>query len=198
VNDAHVPLQIAYWRRFVPELQVLRERIIRGDFGEILSVSCLQWDGAPPAASFRARSGGIFVDMGVHEFDQARWLTSSDFTESSAIASSVVTDPESAGDPDSAQVLCATSSGATVLVSLGRYYAGGDMCSVAIFGTQDHTTSVFLDPIDGEAVQLDALRHQASSFADFARGGPCLGATVDDAIAALEAAAKAAAQLANA
>jgi myo-inositol 2-dehydrogenase / D-chiro-inositol 1-dehydrogenase len=197
VHDANVPLQIAYWRRFVPELQVLRERIARGDFGEILSVSCLQWDGVPPAASFRARSGGIFVDMGVHEFDQARWLTSSDFTESSAIASAVVTDPESAGDPDSAQVLCATSSGATVLVSLGRYYAGGDMASVEIFGTRDHTTSVFLDPLEGEVVQLDALRHQASSFADFARGGPCLGATVDDAIAALEAAATAATQLAS-
>ena len=39
-----------------------------------LSITCLQWDGEPPAAAFRARSGGIFVDMGVHEFDQARWL----------------------------------------------------------------------------------------------------------------------------
>ncbi|MFY9783260.1 MAG: Gfo/Idh/MocA family oxidoreductase [Acidimicrobiales bacterium] len=195
VADARVPLQIAYWRRFVPELQMLRERIARRDFGEILSVSCLQWDGAPPAASFRTRSGGIFVDMGVHEFDQARWLTSSDFTQLSAVASSVVTDPESGGDPDSAQVLCATSSGATVLVSLGRWYAGGDMASVEIFGTYDHVASVFLDPLEGEAVQLDALRHQASSFADFVRGGPCLGATVEDAIAALGAAANAAAQL---
>jgi myo-inositol 2-dehydrogenase / D-chiro-inositol 1-dehydrogenase len=198
VSEAGVPLQIAYWRRFVPELQMLRERIIRGDFGEILSLSCLQWDGAPPAAAFRNRSGGIFIDMGVHEFDQARWLTSGSFTELNAVASTVVTDPEAHGDPDSALVLCATSSGATVLVSLGRYYEGGDMASLEVFGTVDHVASVFLDPLDGEAVQLDALRHQASSFADFARGGPCLGATVEDAIAALEAAASAAAQLVSA
>ncbi len=195
VEAAGVPLQIAYWRRFVPELQVLRERIVRGDFGEVLSVSCLQWDGAPPAAAFRNRSGGIFVDMGVHEFDQARWLTSSGFTELHAVASSVITDPESAGDPDSAQVLCSTGSGATVLVSLGRYYAGGDMASVELFGTRDHVASVFLNPLEGEAVQLDALRRQASAFADFARDGPCLGATVDDAIAALDAAARAAEHL---
>jgi myo-inositol 2-dehydrogenase/D-chiro-inositol 1-dehydrogenase len=198
VAEAGVALQIAYWRRFVPELQVLRERIVRGDFGEVLSVSCLQWDGEPPAASFRARSGGVFVDMGVHEFDQARWLTSSDFTSFTAVASSVVTDPESAGDPDAAQVLTATTSGATVFVSLGRHYAGGDMASVEIFGTRDHAMSVFLDPADGETAQLEALRHQASSFADYARGGPCLGATVEDAVAALEAAASAADQVADA
>jgi myo-inositol 2-dehydrogenase/D-chiro-inositol 1-dehydrogenase len=198
VRDAGVPLQIAYWRRFVPELQVLRERIVRGDFGEVLSVSCLQWDGEPPASSFRARSGGVFVDMGVHEFDQARWLTSSDFTAITAVASSVVTDATSAGDPDAAQVLTATSSGATAFVSLGRHYAGGDMASVEIFGTKDHAMSVFLDPADGETAQLEALRHQASSFADYARGGPCLGATVEDAVAALEAAATAADQVAHA
>ena len=57
-----------------------------------------------------------------------------------------------------------------------------------VFGTRDHTLSIFLDPADGERAQLDALRSQASAFADYARGGGCRGATVDDAIAALEAA----------
>lgn len=188
VSSAGVALQVAYWRRFVPELQVLRERIGAGELGEILSLSCLQWDGEPPSSAFRARSGGIFVDMGVHEFDQARWLSAGDFTSLFAIASTTVTDPESAGDPDSAQVLGALSSGATVLVSLGRHYAGGDMASIEVFGTKDHVYSVFLDPQDGERAQLDALRRQASAFAQYADGAPCRGASVDDAIAALEAA----------
>jgi len=188
VSNAGVALQIAYWRRFVPELQVLRERIASGDFGELLSLSCLQWDGEPPSAAFRARSGGIFVDMGVHEFDQARWLSAGDFTSLHAVASPTVSDPESQGDPDSAQVLGSLSSGATALVSLGRHYAGGDMASVEVFGTKDHAFSVFLDPVDGERAQLDALRRQASAFAQYAQGAPCHGASVDDAIAALDAA----------
>jgi myo-inositol 2-dehydrogenase / D-chiro-inositol 1-dehydrogenase len=188
VQSAGVPLQIAYWRRFVPELEVIRERIVNGDFGEILSITCLQWDGEPPAAAFRNRSGGIFVDMGVHEFDQARWLTESDLTKLRAVASSVVTDAESAGDPDSAQVLGATESGATVFVTLGRHFAGGDVASVEVFGTLDHTLSTFLDPADGERAQLAALRRQASAFGEYARGGACRGASVDDAIASLEAA----------
>jgi myo-inositol 2-dehydrogenase/D-chiro-inositol 1-dehydrogenase len=195
VEEAGVALQIAYWRRFVPELQELRGRMINGDFGEILSLSCLQWDGEPPALTFRARSGGIFIDMGVHEFDQARWLTGSDFANSVAMAAPSGVQLENGVDPDSAQVLASLANGAVALVSLGRYYAGGDMASVEIFGTRDHALCVFLDPQDGERAQLDALRRQASAFASFANGGPCEGATVNDAIAALEAAASATAQV---
>jgi myo-inositol 2-dehydrogenase/D-chiro-inositol 1-dehydrogenase len=195
VRDASVALQIGYWRRFVPELQTIREGIASGEFGDILSLSCLQWDGEPPSAAFRARSGGVFIDMGVHEFDQARWLTGGDFTRMSAVASPAISDPDVADDPDSAQVLCETTSGATVFVSLGRHYSGGDMASVEVFGSKSHTQSLFLSPDDGERAQLEALVRQAEAFADYARGGQCRGASVEDAIAALEAAGRAAEQL---
>jgi len=188
VTEAGVPLQIAYWRRFVPELQVLRTRIVDGEFGDVLSLSCLQWDGEPPSAAFRARSGGIFVDMGVHEFDQARWLTGSNVTHVAASASKTITDPRVSDDPDSVQVLAELQSGATAFVSLGRHYAGGDMASVEVFGTNDHVFEAFLRPENGESTQLEALRRQASAFATYARGGTCEGANVADAIAALEAA----------
>jgi myo-inositol 2-dehydrogenase/D-chiro-inositol 1-dehydrogenase len=194
VETAGVALQIAYWRRFVPELQQIRDRIVSGDFGEVLSVSCLQWDGEPPATAFRARSGGIFVDMGVHEFDQARWLTGSNFTHLFALAAPSGVALEAGFDPDSAQVLASLSSGAVALVSLGRFYADGDMARVEVFGTHDHVLLEFLKPEDGERAQLEALRRQASAFAEFTTGGACQGATVNDAIAALEAAATATAQ----
>jgi myo-inositol 2-dehydrogenase/D-chiro-inositol 1-dehydrogenase len=113
----------------------------------------------------------------------------------SAHASPTISDPDVSDDPDSAQVLCGTTSGATVFVSLGRHYAGGDMASVEVFGTLDHVHSVFLDPDDGDRAQIEALVLQAQSFADYASGGPCRGASVEDAIAALDAAARAAGQL---
>jgi len=197
VRDADVALQIGYWRRFVPGLELLREGILGGHFGDVLTVSCLQWDGEPPSSAFRARSGGVFIDMGVHEFDQARWLTGGDFTTMSAVASPAISDPDVTDDPDSAQVLCQTTSGATVFVSLGRHYGGGDMASVEVFGSKDHVLSVFLNPEDGERAQLEALVRQAQSFAEYATGGPCRGASVEDAIAALEAAGRAAGQLAQ-
>jgi myo-inositol 2-dehydrogenase/D-chiro-inositol 1-dehydrogenase len=196
VRDAGVALQIGYWRRFVPGLELLREGIESGHFGDVLSLSCLQWDGEPPSSAFRARSGGVFIDMGVHEFDQARWLTGSDFTTMSAYASPAISDPNVTDDPDSAQVLCGTTSGATVFVSLGRHYSGGDMASIEVFGTLDHVHSLFLNPDDGDRAQLEALVLQAESFAEYANGGPRRGASVEDAIAALEAAERAAGQLA--
>lgn len=195
VRDADVALQIGYWRRFVPGLELLREGIMGGHFGDVLTLSCLQWDGEPPSSVFRARSGGIFIDMGVHEFDQARWLTGSDFTTMAASSSPAISDPEVSDDPDSAQVLCETTSGATVVVSLGRHYNEGDMASVEVFGSKDHVRLEFLNPEDGERAQLEALVRQAQSFAEYAKGGPCRGASVEDAIAALEAAGRAAGHL---
>jgi myo-inositol 2-dehydrogenase/D-chiro-inositol 1-dehydrogenase len=194
VGAAAVPFQVAYWRRYVPALQRLRERIGAGELGEILSVSCLQWDGEPPSAAFRARAGGIFVDMGVHEIDQTRWLTGGDYASVTAVASGVMTDAD-AREPDAAQVLGRLTSGATSLVSLGRYYPGGDMSSVEVFGTRDRAFDLFLDPEDGVRTQLEALARQAAAFAQYARGGPLTGASVDDAVAALAVAVAANAQV---
>ncbi len=56
------------------------------------------------------------------------------------------------------------------------------------FGTGGHERCDVIDPAEGEVAQLEALRAQAESFASFAAGGPCEGATAADAIAALTAA----------
>ena len=78
-TPAGLPFQVGFWRRFVPSLKRLRERIAAGELGDIYLVACFQWDGQPPSAYFRTHSGGIFIDMGVHEFDQTRWLTGQEF-----------------------------------------------------------------------------------------------------------------------
>ncbi len=183
---AGVPLQVAYWRRFVPGLRQLHDRVAAGELGVIHLVTCYQWDERPPSPVFRAHSGGIAIDMGVHEFDQLRWLTGQDI-ESLAVVSS---GPASDGiaDVNGAQVLVALSGGATGFVSLGRYFPVGDAVWAEVFGTRGHERCDVLDPAEGEAAQLEALRRQAESFASFAAGGPCEGATADDAIAALAAA----------
>jgi len=190
-----VPFQVAYWRRYVPALQELRQRIERGDLGEIHLYASSQWDGQPPSPQFRARSGGIFRDMGVHEFDQVRWLSGEEFAELDAIAGPPSPDAEAGDDPDSAQAIARLSGGASAFVSLGRYYPVGDMARVEVFGTRDAVRRDFLDPKDGERAQLDALARQAEGFAAHVRGGPLTGASVDDAVAALHAAERAAAAI---
>jgi myo-inositol 2-dehydrogenase/D-chiro-inositol 1-dehydrogenase len=92
-------------------------------------------------------------------------------------------------------VLVELSGGGSGIVSLGRFHPAGDMARAEAFGTKRTVRCDFLDPAEGEKAQLDALRRQAESFADFACGGPCTGATGSDAIAALDAAARAAAAI---
>lgn len=179
------PLQIAYWRRFVPSLRRLRERVAAGEFGDIYLATCYQWDGEAPPASFRAASGGIFVDMGVHEFDQLRWLTGQDVAALHAVPAGASVD-RVVGDAESAQVLCRLSGGATGFVSLGRRFPEGDVCWAQVFGTRSAEECRFLWPPDAEAVFLRALRDQAESFARYAQGAPREGAQAADAVAALQ------------
>jgi len=184
---AGVPLQVAYWRRFVPGLRQLHDRIAAGELGVIHLVTCYQWDERPPSPVFRAHSGGIAIDMGVHEFDQLRWLTGQDIAGLAVVASGEA--PDGIADVDGAQVVLTLTGGATGFVSLGRYFRLGDAVWAEAFGTEGHERCDVIDPAEGEVAQLAALRAQAESFAAYATGsGPCQGATAGDAIAALTAA----------
>ena len=142
-------------------------------------MTCYQWDEGPPAAPFRAHSGGIAIDMGVHEFDQLRWLTGQDIGGLSVVTSGSA--PDGIADVDGAQVILTLSGGATGFVSLGRYYPVGDIVWAEAFGTRGSERCDVIDPAEGEVAQLAALRAQAESFASFAAGGPCEGATAADA-----------------
>jgi myo-inositol 2-dehydrogenase / D-chiro-inositol 1-dehydrogenase len=189
--DASLPLQIGFWRRFVPMLKRLKERIEAGELGDIYAIACFQWDGQPPGAYFRTHSGGIFVDMGVHEFDQARWLSGQEFVSSSSLASGVAAEPWP-GDPESAHALAELSQGTTAVISLGRRFPLGDVCKVEVFGTKGWEECRFLWPPTADETFFEALKVQAESFARYARGGTREGAGGADAAAALEAAERAA------
>ncbi len=197
---ANVPLQVAYWRRYVPMLRALRDQIAAGGLGIVHLVACYQWDLEPPSAAFRAHSGGILIDMGVHEFDQLRWLTGQDINDLHAVASGVIPGglgdgPAQTADVDSAQVIAELSGGGSGFISLGRYHPAGDMARAEAYGTRGTARCDFLDPAEGERAQLEALRLQAESFAAFASGGRCEGATGADAIAAMDAAQRAGAAI---
>jgi len=182
-EEAGGTLQVAYWRRFVPQLQALRERIARGEFGDILAVGCYQWDAAPPPLEFRAGSGGILVDMGVHEFDQVRWLTGQEFGPVKVAVSRI---GASAGDPDCAQIVAELDGGGTAAVSLGRWHPAGDSCKVDVFGTGATESIWFLEPSTGEAVFLQALKLQVEDFVRSVTSGESVGASVTDAVQALK------------
>ena len=185
---AGVVLQVAYWRRFVPGVQALRARIASGALGGLYHLNAQQWDGAPPAAVFRASSGGVFVDMMVHEIDQIRWLSGQDFVEVKALASKVE-DEHVAGDAECATALFLLSGGTTATATAGRRHPEGDSIRVMAYGTRDAEDLLIHRPAQGIDVIAEALRRQAAGFAARVGGAEGTGgATAADAVAALAAA----------
>ena len=172
--DQGLALQIAYWRRFVPQLMSLRNDLADGKYGAVHMLVCSQWDEAPPPMAFRQHSGGIYIDMGVHEIDQTLWLLGQDFAAMKAQAFPTTEDPEAENDVDSAQALVMLSGGTSTLVSLGR------------FGSKGHTRFDVVSPETGEDPQLHALRLQAEAFARQARGAAPEGTTAGEAARVLE------------
>lgn len=190
------PLQIGYWRRFVPALRALRERVAAGELGELLLVRSAQWDERPPPASFRSSSGGILVDMGVHEFDQIRWLSGQELELRAVVAARIGVDPPVEGDPESAEAVFELSGGGVAVVSLGRRFPPGDMCRVELFGTEAVEDCRFVWPPESQRGFDEGLTAQARAFVELVRGGPRAGAGPEDAVAALAAAEQARAALA--
>lgn len=185
VERAGIAFQVGYWRRFVPELRRLRDRIAAGELGELLQISCLQWDAEPPSAQFRAHSGGIAIDMAVHELDQARWLTGQELSSVTAMPGGG-DQPES--DPDVAAIVARFAGGTLLTVSVGRIFPEGDCCWVEVFGTAGYERIPFMWGAPGDEVFRAALVAQAEAFAAAARGGEAVGAGAADAVAALTAA----------
>ena len=177
-------LQIGYWRRFAPGLRALRERILAGEMGELTLVSCYQWDAGPPTPDFRASSGGVAVDMGVHELDQLRWLTGQELGTFTVAAQAPVGD-----GPEGLQLLGSLSGGTAAFVSLGQSFPHGDCVWVEAFGTAGHALERVLWGDGGEQAFRTALRAQARAFAErIGTGASGDAASATDALIALEAA----------
>ena len=100
-------------------------------------VTILSRDPGPPPISYIARSGGLFRDMMIHDFDMARFLLGEEPVEVHAVGSSLV-DPAigQAGDVDTAAVLLKTASGKICQISNSRRATYGYDQRVEVHGSK--------------------------------------------------------------
>lgn len=121
VEDCSAKLMIGFNRRFDPHFSAVKQAIMEGRIGEVEMVQIISRDpGAPPAEYIR-KSGGIFRDMTIHDFDMCRFLLGEEPTRVMATGS-VLVDPEIGrlGDFDSASVILMTDSGKHCSISNSR------------------------------------------------------------------------------
>ena len=136
VEKAGVKLQIGFNRRFDANYARVRQAITTGEIGDLHVVHIISRDPAPPPIAYVKVSGGIFMDMAIHDFDMARFLTGSEAVEVYTVAS-VKIDPAigEAGDVDTAFVVMKFANGATVTIDNSRKAVYGYDQRVEAFGS---------------------------------------------------------------
>ncbi len=113
VEQARVKLQIGFNRRFDANFARVRKAVVSGEIGTPHLLHIISRDPAPPPISYVKVSGGMFLDMTIHDFDMARFLIGDEVTEVYA-AAGVRVDPEigKAGDVDTAVITLRFANGA--------------------------------------------------------------------------------------
>jgi myo-inositol 2-dehydrogenase/D-chiro-inositol 1-dehydrogenase len=136
VAEAGVPLQIGFNRRFDPAHQAVRDAVASGAVGEPHIVRISSRDPEPPPLAYVRGSGGIFLDMTIHDFDMARYVTGSEVVEVFA-RGAVRVDPgfAEAGDVDTAVVTLVHESGCLTVIDNSRKAAYGYDQRVEAFGS---------------------------------------------------------------
>jgi myo-inositol 2-dehydrogenase / D-chiro-inositol 1-dehydrogenase len=136
VRKAGVKLQIGFNRRFDPNFRHVQEMVAEGKLGALHILRITSRDPAPPPISYVKVSGGMFLDMTIHDFDMARYLTGSEVVEVYT-AAAVRVDPEigEAGDVDTAIITLRFANGAIGTIDNSRKAVYGYDQRVEVFGS---------------------------------------------------------------
>lgn len=137
VDKSGVKLQVGFNRRFDPNFAAVQQQVASGALGDPHIIRITSRDPAPPPAEYVAGSGGMFLDMTIHDFDMARFLSSSEVTEVHAYGA-VLVDPEigKAGDIDTAVISMKFANGALGIIENSRKAVYGYDQRVEVFGAK--------------------------------------------------------------
>jgi myo-inositol 2-dehydrogenase/D-chiro-inositol 1-dehydrogenase len=157
VAKAGVKLQVGFNRRFDPSFRKVRELIAAGRIGvpQLLRISSR--DPQPPPLDYVRVSGGLFLDMMIHDFDMARFLMGEEVTELMATGHCLI-DPAigQCGDVDTAVVVLKFKSGALGTIDNSRRAVYGYDQRVEVFGSDGCAAA-------GNKIPTEVTLHNADS-----------------------------------
>jgi len=185
---AGIAVQVGFNRRFDASHRSVRDQVAAGAIGDVHLVRITSRDPAPPPLSYLEGSGGLFLDMTIHDFDMARFVTGSEVVEVYA-RGAVRIDPAigEAGDIDTAVVVMRHDNGAITTIDNSRQAVYGYDQRVEVFGSagmvaSDNPTTTTTIRRDGSGSQgatvpyffieryLQTYINEWNDFARVARG----------------------------
>src|SRR5665647_488553 len=137
VKESGVIFQLGFNRRFDPNFRRVAELVKKGELGTPQIVKITSRDPSPPPAEYVAVSGGMFLDMTIHDFDMARYLMGDEVVEVHTMGA-VLIDPAigKAGDVDTATIQLRYKSGALGIIDNCRKAVYGYDQRVEVFGSK--------------------------------------------------------------
>ncbi|MGQ7871116.1 inositol 2-dehydrogenase [Sunxiuqinia sp. sy24] len=134
VKESGVKLMLGFNRRFDPEFKKIRQLVLSDAIGDPQIIKITSRDPGPPPVSYIKVSGGMFLDMTIHDFDMARYISGKMVKEVFA-KGAVMVDPEigNAGDIDTAIITLTFDDGSMAVI---------DNCRKAVYG-YDQRLEVF-------------------------------------------------------
>jgi myo-inositol 2-dehydrogenase/D-chiro-inositol 1-dehydrogenase len=137
VKQSGVPLMLAFNQRLDPNFQEVKQALLKGRIGKLRSIHIISRDPGPPPISYIKASGGLFLDMTIHDIDMARYLVGDEVKEVFARGYNLV-DPEigKAGDIDSAYLMLTFKNDVTVVIENCRHASYGYDQRLEVFGSE--------------------------------------------------------------
>lgn len=137
VKESGKKFQVGFNRRFDHNFRAIKEAVKAGKIGEPHIIRVTSRDPEAPPAEYVKVSGGIFLDMTIHDFDMVRYLSGSEVEEVYA-AGTVLVDPAigEAGDIDTAIITLKFANGALGVIDNSRRAAYGYDQRAEVFGSK--------------------------------------------------------------
>lgn len=131
-----VKFQVGFNRRYDHNFSAIREAVEAGKIGEVHVTKITSRDPNPPSAEYAAVSGGMLLDMTIHDFDMVRFLTGAE-PVSIYVEPAVLVDPAigEAGDIDTAIITMKMSDGSIAVIDNSRKAAYGYDQRAEVFGS---------------------------------------------------------------
>ena len=137
VNSNELNLHVGFNRRFDPDFSSLKSMISNGEIGDIHTIKIISRDPSPPPISYIKKSGGIFLDMTIHDFDMANYLSGSEINEVYAKGDCFINpDIKKADDIDTAIINMRLKSGVLVMIHNSRKAVYGYDQRIEVLGSK--------------------------------------------------------------
>jgi len=131
-----IKLQVGFHRRYHPDWRAATERIRSGELGDVYFFRTSLRDMRPPSLEYLRGSGGLFVDVTIHDLDAARWMVG-EIDEVTAIGAALSTPAfAETGDADNAIVTLRFAGGALGAIDNSRVAGYGYECSTEVVGSK--------------------------------------------------------------